>query len=729
MVQRLKRIDRLSMLGDEVLRDLALVVTAERHALGTVICQEGALEDKFYAIESGRVRAQVRIDDQEVVLASFTQGDVFGERALAEALPRTATIISDTIVDLLCLHRRDYQRLAQRHPSLERLLVGPEVVSLLAQVPLFSRLSGEDLAELSKYVGVRYYPPGRQVVQQGDMGVTMYVVIGGDLVAYRMEETGRRRPVRAFKKGDSFGETSLLVGEPRDVTVIARTHAELLYLNRASFNAFLEAHPRVRDRLRVRPDVERKWKAKPFPEQNPDEIIEIIDNRHWIAFLLVLIRPLFWLTLFGIVLPALSTFWPSLFGGQVRPAELPVILAIFWGVVAGPVFFWYWVDWQNDYYIVTTQRVVHIERELLRATTTDVVPIEQVQNVEVRRGPWGTLFGYGHVRIATAAAAGRVMELSFVRESEAFQQAIFHQIARARFRAVEAERTELRQIIRQAIGTTMLEDVIEEEQPSAGEGVGWLASLGQSRLAQRLRQIITESGFVVFLRRPHFPREEIRTAEQVIWRKHWGILLVKTYRPLLLCLGFTVLTGLAVAGWLGKYDPLGFGSSLLGWVSLGLGLLLFFALFWLFWEVEDWRNDQYIVTNTHIIDIERTPFLLNESKRQARLESIENTQSSSQGLWRNLLRLGDVTIETAGEGTFTFLRVRNPGKVQAEIERRREAYRERVRQEGAERRRGEIVSWLSVYSDVMREESLEAEWRARQQSLGTGSEESPDLEG
>ena len=92
----------------------------------------------------------------------------------------------------------------QKYPALKRILVGPDVVPILGQVPLFSRLSQEELTELSRHVGVRYYPRGRWVAQQGDMGATMYVVIDGDLVAYQMDESGRRRPVKALKKGDAF---------------------------------------------------------------------------------------------------------------------------------------------------------------------------------------------------------------------------------------------------------------------------------------------------------------------------------------------------------------------------------------------------------------------------------------------------------------------------------------------------------------------------------------------
>ena len=715
MVRRLKRIARLSMLDDEVLAELAVVVTAERHAPGTVLCQHGEPGDKFYAIEFGNVLVQTRVGDKEVVVARLSDGDVFGERALVETLPRTANVIAETAVDLLALHRGDYRQLVQKHPSLQRILVGPEVVSLLGQVPLFSRLSQEELEALSEHVGVAFYPPGRRVVEQGEMGATMHVIIRGDLVAYRFDERGQTRPVKALKKGEAFGETSLLVGEPRDATVITKTYAELCYLHKSAFDDFLKTYPDIQDELQTRPDVEHKRRARPFPGQSLDEIIEIMDSKHWMAFFRALARPAFWLALGGVTLAVMDTLLLGPTGETIGLTWLPVALTMLWLLAVVAVLAWHWVDWRNDYHVVTTQRVIHIENVLWRATYRNEVPIQQVQNVEVERDLWASLLDYGHVRITTAGAAGGMMDLEFVQEPEAFQRAIFEQVARARYRAMIAERAELRRAIRQTMGLSVLEEEIEEAPPPAKpERSSWVALLTQNRLARRLRKTMTESGVATFLRRPHFPCQEIRRDDRVIWRKHWGVLLRVTYRPLLVWLVLCGLILVTAVGRLEWFTLLNLSPSLFSGALLALALSLVPALGWLAWEIEDWRNDLYIVTDTHIIDIERTPFLLRETRRQASLENIQNTNASTKGFWAGLLKLGDVTIETAGEGTFTFTQVRNPAKVQAEIDRHREAYQARLRQEQIERQRVALAKWFSVYHDVTREEETHARWQARE---------------
>jgi CRP-like cAMP-binding protein/uncharacterized membrane protein YdbT with pleckstrin-like domain len=727
MVQQLRRIARLSLLDDAALADLATVVTTEQYSPGEVICEEGESGDKLYAIEMGQVVVKSVVRGQQVVVTYLFEGDVFGERALIEDLPRTATITAETTVHLLCLRRGDYQRLVQKHPSLKRILVGPEVIPLLRQVPLFGRLSEEELTALSEHVGVVFYPPGRHVVEQGDMGTTMYVVSTGELVAYQLDERGRSRPVKVLKEGHAFGETSLLIGEPRDATVITKMYTELCYIHKASFDKFLAAYPNVWNKLLARPEVERKRKAKHFPGQKPDEIVEIMDSKHWIAFFGAVARPTLLLALVGVALFVVDAVWLGPAGATLDLGGLLGALTIFWAVIAVVVLGWHWIDWRNDYHIVTTQRVIHIENVLWRATSREEVPIQQVQNVRVERDLWGGVLDYGHVRITTAAVVGGTMNLEYVYDPEDFQHAIFEQIARAKYRATAAERAELRRTLRQAMGFSVFEEEAKGSPPPAkAKRLGWRALLTQNPLAKRLRKTMTESGLATFLRRPHLPHMEIRQNNQVIWRKHWGVLLTVTYRPLVVCLLVLVLILLVVLGRLGWFALLELTPPLFSAVLLALGVGLVPALGWLVWEVEDWRNDLYIVTDTHIIDIERTPLLLRESKRQASLDNIQNTKASTKGFLAGLFKLGDVTIETAGAGTFTFGKVRNPSKVQAEVDKRRDAYRARLRQQQVEQQRADIAKWFSVYYDIVGEE----EARARRQAselppwvLPEGSEE------
>lgn len=98
------------------------------------------------------------------------------------------------------------------------------------------------------------------------------------------------------------------------------------------------------------------------------------------------------------------------------------------------------------------------------------------------------------------------------------------------------------------------------------------------------------------------------------------------------------------------------------WLTvLSIALVIAF-LAWSAWEVEDYRNDMYILTPTNIIDVEKKP-IGPEDRRAASLGAITNVSFETTFI-SNLLGYGNVVVETAGSGgKFTFTHVPNPRNV------------------------------------------------------------------
>ncbi len=134
------------------------------------------------------------------------------------------------------------------------------------------------------------------------------------------------------------------------------------------------------------------------------------------------------------------------------------------------------------------------------------------------------------------------------------------------------------------------------------------------------------------------------------------------------------------------------------------GVVALFIVPWMLWQFEDWQNDFYQVTATRIVDVERSPLLLRENRREASLEQVTSVQFS-QSFWGRILGYGNVTVETAAKaGTFTFDMVSRPQEVQAEIFRHIEMARQRKQQQEAEIRRAEMLDWFSTYDELKRRE-------------------------
>jgi len=180
---------------------------------------------------------------------------------------------------------------------------------------------------------------------------------------------------------------------------------------------------------------------------------------------------------------------------------------------------------------------------------------------------------------------------------------------------------------------------------------------------------------------------------QVTWRKHWIFLLKHVYVAVpFLLLVTAVLITLFVSEWLGDYRlPLFFGCLVL-WMS---------AVFWVWWEWTDWRNDEYIITDSIIIDITKKPLFFDENRKEAPLDMIQSVSLEKPGLGAALLNFGNVLIQTAGpQGTFNFAGVYRPTEVQREIFRRLEAYREAKQRRERQQRSAELSTWFQVYDEM-----------------------------
>lgn len=86
---------------------------------GTALCEEGAIGREFFFIVDGR--ASVRRNGRKVALLG--PGDYFGELALLDRGPRSASVVADTDMTLLVLTQREFNRLLEDVPPLSRKLL------------------------------------------------------------------------------------------------------------------------------------------------------------------------------------------------------------------------------------------------------------------------------------------------------------------------------------------------------------------------------------------------------------------------------------------------------------------------------------------------------------------------------------------------------------------------------------------------------------------------------
>jgi CRP-like cAMP-binding protein len=118
------------------------------------------------------------------------------------------------------------------HPTIRRSLTA------VGTIPLFAGLSKRHLRRLAEEADVLRSEPGRPIVEEGQAGEAMYVMLTGTAKVVR-----GRRTVATLIPGDFFGELSALDGGPRTASIVPETHVEVLRLFRHTLYDLLRSEP------------------------------------------------------------------------------------------------------------------------------------------------------------------------------------------------------------------------------------------------------------------------------------------------------------------------------------------------------------------------------------------------------------------------------------------------------------------------------------------------------
>ena len=108
----------------------------------------------------------------------------------------------------------------QAMPDTERTLGEIDRMMFLRRVPLFEQLAADDLHRIAESAVERIYAPEERMMQEGDLGDELVVIVEGDVRVVRGDGPDARF-VRSYQAGDHIGELAVLRERPRAASVIA----------------------------------------------------------------------------------------------------------------------------------------------------------------------------------------------------------------------------------------------------------------------------------------------------------------------------------------------------------------------------------------------------------------------------------------------------------------------------------------------------------------------------
>jgi small-conductance mechanosensitive channel/CRP-like cAMP-binding protein len=109
----------------------------------------------------------------------------------------------------------------------------------LKQVHFLAPLDDSERAHLADGLRHEVYGPGEAIIRAGAPGDSLYLMRSGEVLV-KIGGNGLEREVATLQAGDFFGEMSLMTGEPRRATVVAKGDAECYVVDRALFQNILQ---------------------------------------------------------------------------------------------------------------------------------------------------------------------------------------------------------------------------------------------------------------------------------------------------------------------------------------------------------------------------------------------------------------------------------------------------------------------------------------------------------
>ncbi len=536
---------------------------------------------------------------------------------------------------------------------------------------LFNGLNEEQLAGIAVKFQEREISTGSIVFKQSAKPDGFYIVFKGKVNVTRLNSQKGEDLLVWLVPGDYFGEEALFENRNRSATITATEDTTLLFLTRVHFEELLLKFAKLKPNFMVAIKSHKLARATKFTWLGPKEVIYFVARRHKLRLYQALVVPVLLL-----IIPFVFISW-----GLIVSATTPLALGTLVLIVLLGWITWSAIDWSNDYYIVTNQRVVWLEKVIGIYDSREEAPLSTILSVGVETDQLGRILDFGNVIVRTFV--GR-LEFDYVDHPNQAAEMIREYWERTKSFTTVSQKDVMKNSIRQKLGLPVEKKTLDELPP--------IVNGAESLAGQPLWWIAFKSLFTL----------RVEDAGKIIYHKHWIVLLMEAWQPLALYLVIIVLQIWRAIYLFNSPDvnflqPNAAGALRPDTFSVALPMLSLPVIGWLTWKYVDWKNDIFLVTPDEIFDIDRQPFG-NEEKRAAQIESILSISYIRQGFIGYIFNYGTVKI-TVGGAQFDFQDVADPAGVQADINRRRMIRIAKKGEDAGKEDRERFATWIAAYHE------------------------------
>jgi hypothetical protein len=548
-----------------------------------------------------------------------------------------------------------------------------QITGILRKLKLFAELDEAELDRVASFIKPLSLPAGETRFLDGK-NCPFYIVITGSL-HYNILKRGAQKDSYILKPGDFFGADVVFHGKAKEISLVAESASLLFSLSVEDLRFVLNTTPLLTRNVKKQLAWYNLIRSKPFAWLGEQETVKVICRKHPAYLLILELAPLVLAWTGVLVILAASQIGTSSFRLVVGWLGAGLVgVAALWAVYR-------YYDWGNDYYIITDQRIVWLERTIGVYDSRQEAPLVAIKSGETKSSQAGRWLGFGDV--ITETFMGQIFFRHIGNPAE-IKSLIDHEHNLAINRQTATDIHAIEGKIRQKIEPSQAATVPMASGTPAPE------SPVSSVNSQETRLVPEKLGFWQALLARFQMRREANG--MITYRKHLYVLFRLTLVPAGCVVGSIYATSavyfLRVDGKISLLTP---GLIFL----IGAGLMFMSILWWLYRFI-DWSNDIYRLTPEKIIDSERRP-LGTEITKSAPLENIIGLEYEQHGFLGVALNFGNVVINIGTENKFIFYGIHNPARAQRDIFNYMYERRQKKQQDDTLQEQERVSNYIAVY--------------------------------
>ena len=207
----------------EIINEMSLVSVEPN----IYLFKEGGIGNYFYILKEGSIEFISRNNSKN---RKIKIGESFGELALLHGATRSETAKSLTESFLWVMERKNFRKIVDHITKMNY----EENKNFIESIPILANIHYTQKTILCSFLYKENFQKGHFIVRKGDLANCLYIVKEGEV-----DCSLNGKVVRTLRKGDNFGERSILVDSMRSLDCIAKTNCVCYSVSTSTLKSML----------------------------------------------------------------------------------------------------------------------------------------------------------------------------------------------------------------------------------------------------------------------------------------------------------------------------------------------------------------------------------------------------------------------------------------------------------------------------------------------------------